>query len=145
MVAFLQGCSENRDDDTDEYQIAFYWTPDGSGTQVGPFVETYKFKCLDISSYPDCNILIFLDEPQESGNWMSFPEDRSTCSGFDAVVTMEDEAQYFFFGNLMDPLNPGGLRSSGIYDKEVDGVSVETGTFTATSRFVEGGSNTCEE
>jgi len=141
MVVILMGCKKDKNNDTDVFLVTFYWTPDGSSNQVGPFVEHYKFRCFDGSSYPNCNILMYLDEPHESGNWMSYPENQSSCSGFDAVVTMDDGAQYFFFGNLMEPLSPGGLRASGIYHKEVDGISVESGTFTANSDFIEGGSS----
>jgi hypothetical protein len=137
MVVILQGCKKDQNGDG-EYQLIYYWTPDGSGTQVGPFVETYEFKCFDNFSYPDCNILVYVDKPHQSGNWMSYPQNYSTCSGFDAVVTMEDGVQYFFFGNLLEPLSVDGLRASGIYDKEVEGLIVESGTFTVNSDFIEG-------
>jgi hypothetical protein len=141
MVLALQGCKKNQNNGSGEYLLSFYWTPAGSTTQVGPWVETYKFYCFDGSSYPGCNIVFYQDEPHQSGNWMSYPENQSNCSDFAAVVTVNDGAKYFFFGNMMEPLKTGGLRASGYYDKEVDGMSVESGTFTAYSDFIEEGSS----
>jgi len=140
LILALQGCKKKQKDDTGVYLVSFYWTPDGLSTQLGPMIERYKFHCVDGTSFPGCNILSYQDEPHQSGNWMSYPENQSSCSGFDAVVTFDDGAIYFFFGNLLEPLNSDGLRASGTYIKEIDGGTGESGTFTAYSDFIKEGS-----
>jgi hypothetical protein len=135
LVAFtMQGCKK---ENGEEYDMVFYWTPAGSSMQLGPMIETYTFHCLDKSTL-GCYTFSFQDKPDESGNWMGYPEDGGTCSNFIAVVNGSDGAVFTFIGTLVVPLAEGGIRATGTYDKEVDGSIDETGTFTARADIISG-------
>ena len=69
---------------------------------------------------------------------MAFPADGGTCADFIAVVKGSGGAVFVFIGTLVAPLEEGGIRATGTYDKEVDGLTVEIGTFTATSDKISG-------
>ena len=135
VTAFsMQGCKKESDE---EYDVVFYWTPSQSSTQQGPMTETYTFHCLD-NSTPGCNTFSFQDEPHDSGNWMSYPEDGSNCLDFIAVVNGSDGAVFTFIGTLVAPMEEGKIRATGTYDKELDGSTVEIGIFTAASDNISG-------
>ena len=138
LIAFsMQGCEKKNGE---EYDVVFYWTPFQSSEQQGPMVETYTFHCLD-NSTPGCNTFSFQDTPHDSGNWMSYPEDGSTCLDFIALVNGSGGAIFTFIGVLVAPLKEGGIRATGTYDKDVNGSIVETGTFTANSDKISGDSS----
>lgn len=130
----LHGCKK---DGGEEYDVEFILTPSQSPGEEVQILETYTFHCLDTST-PGCNTFSFQDVPHDSGNWMSYPQDGSACLNFVAVVNGSGGAVFTFIGTLVNPEKPGGIKAIGTYDKEVDGSTVEVGTFTATSEKISG-------
>lgn len=143
MAVCLSGCKKESDNPDGEYEVVYYWTPAGSGTQAGPMVVTYKFHCMENDPDLDCDFLYFENESNTSGNWMSMPKEGSACSDFVAVVKQEDGTEYTFLGQLLDPLKEGGLRVHGNYEIITVGGAYEVGTFTATSDLIKGGTDPC--
>lgn len=134
LFCLLQGCKSS---ENGEYEVLFYYTADGTSFQQGPLIEDYIFQCLD-NALPDCPTFYFQDQPHDSGNWMSFPEDMGNCTEFIAVVNGPGGYVYTFIGELNQPLFEGGMRATGTYDKEIEGSIVEVGTFTATCDEITG-------
>jgi hypothetical protein len=54
------------------------------------------------------------------------------------VVNGTGGAVYTFIGTLVAPLDEDGIRATGTYGKDVGGITMEIGTFTATSDEISG-------
>jgi hypothetical protein len=139
-VAFalsIAGCSSDKSTDNGSgggggQEVRFELTPirasSGALAAERPtLIVNYLIHCIDQTD-PNCITLVYEDEPHVSGNFMSYPQDHSSCISFFAIHK-EGIITYNFTGTIQRPFGTGtGPFVTGNYDW-FDGTNFGAGTF----------------
>ena len=53
--------------------------------------------------------MVYVDYPEDTGDWMSYAQNHSSCAGFYAVVT-QGNTEYTFVGTIQRAFGTGAGR-----------------------------------